>query len=117
LLAVALAALVLPSAAQAASTYCSPTGDYCYSARDERGVVRIRLSTFSFTDPVNVCVSHLKGRTCHRFRPRTQKHGLYGFAIRWSAYFPNHGAGNYRVRFALGIGTSGLGPGVSFKRH
>jgi hypothetical protein len=116
-LAVGIAAVVVPAPAVAASGYCSPTGDYCYSARDERGVVRIRPTTFSFQDPVNVCVSHRKGRTCHRFTPRAQKHGIFGFAIRWSRSFPNHGPGNYRVRFALGTGTSGLGPGVTFRRQ
>lgn len=112
--AAALLALALPAAAPAASGYCSPTGDYCYAARHEAGVVRIRLTTFSFQDPVTVCVSHRKGRTCHRFTPRAQKHDLFGFAIRWSRSFPNHGAGTYRVRFALG--GSALGPGVSFRR-
>jgi hypothetical protein len=101
--------------AGAKSVYCSPTGDYCYSAADERGVVRIRLSTFSFQEPVEVCVSHRKGRECRSFTPRKSKHGLFTFAVRWSRHFPNHGPGNYRVRFRL-PGASAFGDPLTFRR-
>ena len=101
--------------AGAASVYCSPTGDYCYSAAAEHGVVRIRLSTFSFREPVEVCVSHRKGRECHSFTPRMAKHGLYSFAVRWSRYYPNHGPGTYRVRFRL-PGATAFGDPLTFRR-
>jgi hypothetical protein len=109
----ALGAGAAPAAA--AGSYCSPTGDYCYSARDEHGVVRIRLVTFSFQEPVQVCVSHRKGRSCHSFTPRVTKHHIYGFTVRWSRYFPNHGPGTYRVRFRL-PGATAFGSPLTFER-
>jgi hypothetical protein len=102
--------------ASAASGYCSPTGDYCYSARAERGVVRLRLSTFSFSGDVEVCVSHRRGRACHRFALRRNRHDVYAFAVRWSRSFPNHGHGTYRVRFRVPGTPSALGPGATFRR-
>jgi hypothetical protein len=101
--------------AGAASAYCSPTGDYCYSAGNERGVVRIRLTTFSFQEPVEVCVSHRKGRECRRFTPRRTRHDAFAFAVRWSRWFPNHGPGTYRVRFRL-PGAPSFDPPLIFKR-
>jgi len=102
-----------PAGADAA--YCSPTGDYCYSAGAERGVVRIRLTTFSFQDPVEVCVSHRKGRECRSFTPRRTRHDAFAFAVRWSRHFPNHGPGTYRVRFRV-PGAPSFGPPLTFKR-
>jgi hypothetical protein len=111
----ACALAIAAPAALAAGTYCSPTGDYCYSARDEHGVVRIRLSTFSFREPVEVCVSHRKGRECRSFTPRPGRHGLSSFAVRWSRHYPNHGPGTYRVRFRL-PGATAFGAPLTFRR-
>lgn len=106
-----------PSAASAAAAYCSPTGDYCYGASKRTGVWRISLRTFSFRGRVKTCV---KGpddkRTCRQFRlaPDDQLPDIFAFDARWSAHFPNLGAGRYRVQFyAFG---SRIGPGVSFSR-
>jgi hypothetical protein len=43
------------------------------------------------------------------------KHGLFTFAVRWSRHFPNHGPGNYRVRFRL-PGASAFGDPLTFRR-
>lgn len=119
LLAAALALVVgglTAAPASAASTYCSSTGDVCYSARRVDGVVRLRLDTFSFTGPVRVCVTPPRGaRACRSFRLFRRAGGLRGMNARWSAHFPNQGAGRYRVRFLVG-GTA-IGPSVSFTRR
>lgn len=82
--------LALSSApAGAASGYCTPTGDYCYSAKRERGVVLLRFDTFSFGDPVRTCVRSPRGRRdCRTFELSQRNSGLMGFTRRWSAHFP-----------------------------
>jgi hypothetical protein len=119
LLAVTLAAVVsglVAAPASAASTYCSTSGDLCYAARRERGVVRLRFDTFSFTGRVRVCVTPPRGaRACRSFRLVRHGMGVRGMNARWSAHFPNQGAGRYRVRFFAG--GSALGPSVSFTRR
>jgi hypothetical protein len=114
-LTVAAALGAAASPASAASSYCSPTGDFCLSAKAERGIVRLRLDTFSFTGKVEVCVSHGSDRDCARFTLRPRKSGLHYIAVRWSRHFPNHGPGTYTVRFRLPDGTA-LGRSVTFKR-
>ena len=107
-------AAVAPAPAEATS-YCSPTGDYCHSAGKRDGVVRLTLDTFAFRGRVRVCVRGPEDRTtCRRFRLRLSKHGLYGFDVRWSAHFPDQGAGTYRVRFRYA--GSSLGPADTFRR-
>jgi hypothetical protein len=102
--------------ASAASQHCSSTGDVCYGARTAGGVVRLRLDTFSFTQPVRVCVTPPRGaRACKAFRLFRRPAGLYGMNARWSAHFPDRGAGAYRVRFLVG-GTA-IGPAVTFTRR
>ncbi len=110
-------ATVAAAAPAAATSYCSPeTGDYCYSALKQRGVVRIGLDTFSFTGRVRTCVTQPGGaRTCKRFTLRTKRSGIHGFRTRWSRHFPNGGKGTYKVTFAP-AGMGRLGPGVTFRR-
>jgi hypothetical protein len=38
-----------------------------------------------------------------------------GMNARWSAHFPNRGAGRYRVRFF--VGGAAIGPSVAFTRR
>lgn len=116
-LATAIAALVLavPASAGAASGYCSPTGDYCYSAKRVRGVQMISFGTFSFQGTVRTCVTAPgRRRSCKRLRLR-ESNGLYAFDVRWASHFPNRGRGTYKVTFR-GAGST-LGPGVSFRRR
>ncbi|HEX8157364.1 MAG TPA: hypothetical protein VF526_08250 [Solirubrobacteraceae bacterium] len=47
---------LIATQAGAASTYCTPTGHYWYSAKLVRGAVMLRFDTFSFSDPVKTCV-------------------------------------------------------------
>jgi hypothetical protein len=59
LLLVALAAsgaLALVASANAGTSYCSPTGDYCTSVARLQGLRYLRLSTFSFRGLVRICV-------------------------------------------------------------
>jgi hypothetical protein len=116
-LSIALGALALGApAASAASSYCSSTGDVCYAARAAGGVVRLRLDTFSFTEPVRVCVTPPRGaRSCKSFRVFPRAGGIMGMNARWSAHFPNRGAGRYRVRFF--VGGAAIGPSVAFTRR
>ena len=105
--------------AAAASSYCSPTGDYCYSARVRKGAVRLVLGTFSFRGQVRVCVTPPDGGTpdCKAFRLAKSKNGIYEVDVKWSAHFPRHGPGTYRVSFAPATtGGAKLGPGATFRR-
>jgi hypothetical protein len=110
----AVAALALPASAPAASTYCSPSGDLCYSAQRIHGIIRLRLDSFAHTGRVQVCVRGPNRRLdCRRFRLRTTRSGLQGMNARWSRHFPNYGLGTYRVRFRQGYS---LGPAITFRR-
>lgn len=114
-LAALIAGALLPSAAVAASGYCSPSGDYCHSAKKRAGVIRLSLGTFSFRGRAGVCVTGPEDRrTCRSFRLRQRTGGVYGFDIRWSAHFPDQGRGTYRVRFRYSGAT--LGPRDTFRR-
>jgi len=111
---VAAALCATSGQALAASTYCSPSGDYCYSAKRVAGVVQLRFDTFSFSDPVKTCVRAPAGsRVCRTFALTKRKAGLMGFTKRWSAHFPRRGKGTYRVTFEV-FGST-IGPGVTFK--
>lgn len=120
-----LAALVAsagaaPPPAAAASGYCSPTGDYCYSAKVREGAVRLGLGTFAFRGQVRVCVTPPGGGApdCKQFRLRRTGAGIYEVDVKWSAHFPRRGPGTYRATFApLSVGGSPLGPGATFRRR
>ena len=113
--ALVLLALVLPASANAASSFCSPTGDFCYSAKKRDGVVRLGLGTFSFRGTVDVCVTAPdKTRSCKPFR-LLERRGFYEIDARWSAHFPRKGPGTYRVTFAARqVGTT-FRPAVTFR--
>ncbi|MBA3438044.1 MAG: hypothetical protein H0U14_08600 [Thermoleophilaceae bacterium] len=107
--------LALPGAAQARSSYCSPSGDYCTSATARGGGALLRLATFSFRGLVRVCVEPPSGAgTCKRFPLRKSKEGIFVSFVRWGVHFPDRGAGTYRVRWQKFGGT--LGPPLTFKR-
>jgi hypothetical protein len=50
LLVAALGALAFVASSAAATSYCSPTGDYCTSAARAHGLRYLQISTFSFRD-------------------------------------------------------------------
>lgn len=110
----ALAGVALPGAAVAASGYCSPSGDQCYSARRVAGAWRLLYGTFALRGSVEACVTTPAGATtCAGFRLR-ERRGLYSIDARWSRHFPVAGRGTYRVRWRQG-GVA-LGPAVTFRR-
>ena len=118
ILALLAAATLLAAPAQpaaAASNYCSPTGDYCYSA-SKRAPVRLTIALAAkYFDRYRLCVTGPdRERDCKRFRIRELDSGVAEGRVRWSRHFPNRGHGVYRVRwFAMG---NALGPGVTFRR-
>ena len=115
--ALAAAALAITAApAHAASGYCSPSGDQCYSAKTIKGAVHLLYGTFSFRGRIEACVTPPRGSaTCKSFRLREEKGGIHAIDVKWSAHFPNRGKGTYRVRYRLD--GSALGPAVTFRRR
>ena len=107
-----VAALAVAAPAAAKVSYCSPTGDYCTSVAKLKGVRYLRISTFSFTGRVKICVRDPSAaRVCHSFRLR--KAGpLYQVKLIWKRHYPNRGPGTYRVTFFWG--TTRLGPALTF---
>lgn len=113
--------LTLASApsADARSSYCSPSGDYCKATRVEKGKRVIAISTFALYAPgraYRLCVRDPRGEeTCRSFRLRRGRHGIYTSKVTWSAHFPTDGGrGRYRVRWD----HAGLtyGPPLHFRR-
>ena len=108
-------ALVLVAPAAARTSYCSPSGDYCTSVVRLKGIRYLRISTFSFTGRVRICVRDPTGaRICHSFRLR-RAGPLYQVKLIWKRHYPNRGAGAYRVTFFYG--TAKLGPALTFTRR
>jgi hypothetical protein len=107
-----IAALAVAAPAAAKVSYCSPSGDFCTSVAKLNGVRYLRISTFSFTGRVKICVRDPSAaRVCHSFR--LQKAGsLYQVRIIWKRHYPNRGPGAYRVTFFWG--TTRLGPALTF---
>ena len=111
--AVVSAALVLVAPAAAKTTYCSPTGDFCTSVVRLKGVRYLRISTFSFTGRVKICVRDpTAARVRHSFRLRKTAGGVYQVKLIWKRHYPNRGAGTYRASFFLG--ATRLGPVLAF---
>ena len=105
-------ALALAAPAAARTTYCSPSGDFCTSVARLHGIRYLRISTFSFTGRVKICVRDpAAARVCHSFRLRKAR-SLYQAKLVWKRHYPNRGAGVYRVAFFLG--SARLGPVLAF---
>jgi hypothetical protein len=113
-LAAIVGALFVATSAQAGTSYCSPTGDFCTSVARLKGLRYLRISTFSFRGLVKICVRDPSAaRTCHSFRLR--KTGpLYQVKVLWKQHYPNRGPGVYRVGFYLG--QTRLGPVLGFRQ-
>ncbi|CAA9579448.1 MAG: hypothetical protein AVDCRST_MAG88-3153 [uncultured Thermomicrobiales bacterium] len=112
----AVVLLLLPvAAADARSSFCSPTGDYCTSVQKKRSDVLLRVATFSFRGSVRICVRAPDGAaTCKRFRLLRGRAGIYASTKSWKRHFPNLGRGVYRVRWQ--VAGANLGPRLSFRR-
>ena len=112
LLAAFSGALVLAAPAAARTTYCSPSGDFCTSVARLKGIRYLRISTFSFTGRVKICVKDPSmTRLCHSFLLR-RAGPLYQVKLIWKRHYPNRGAGLYHVTFFFG--PTRLGPVLAF---
>jgi hypothetical protein len=97
------------------SFFCSLTGDFCYGIRRQGDDAILRIDSDVNFGRYNLCVTAPDGsRRCKRFRLRSGPGGLFRSRVRWSAHYPDKGAGVYRVRWRKG-GRS-LGPRLSFRR-
>jgi hypothetical protein len=114
LLAALAGGLAVAAPAAARTTYCSPSGDFCTSVARLHGIRYLRISTFSFTGRVKICVRDPTAtRICHSFRLRRAR-SLYQVKLVWKRHYPNRGAGLYRVTFFLG--SARLGPVLAFRQ-
>jgi len=106
------AALGATASAAAATTYCSPTGDFCTSAARVKHVRYLRLSTFSFRGQVKICVRDPGNlRTCHSY-PLRKDGPLFSVKVKWKGHYPNRGPGLYRTTFFSG--AMRIGPPLTF---
>ena len=113
-----LAGLALAAPASARSTYCSPSGDFCYGHSGERDPKLFLHMAARYFPKARICITPPDGaeRTCKTYKVKDLG-PIFGVRIRWSAKFPNHGRGKYKVKwYAAGSSSEGLGPSVSFRR-
>jgi hypothetical protein len=111
-LAASAAALLLPSAASARSSYCSISGDVCYQAKGSP--IKLRITTAAnYFSRYRLCITNPHGvRECHRFSMRSAAGGTYASTVSWPKHYTYGGRGTYRARwYAHG---AALGPAVSF---
>lgn len=113
-----LALLAFAPGASARSSYCSPSGDFCYGLNGDRDPKLMLNMAAEYFPKARICVTPPDGtaRTCKTYKVKL--HGtIYGVRVRWSAKFPNRGSGKYKVKFySAGTTSEGLGPSVSFRR-
>ena len=97
----ALASAAVPTAGLA-SSYCTPTGDFCQFAGLSNGRITLEMRTFSLRGRVTTCVrSPLRRTVCRSFALRLVR-GLYTARAYWSAHYPRQGAGIYTVTWSQG---------------
>jgi hypothetical protein len=107
-------ALAFCGSVNAGTSYCSPTGDYCTSVARLHGLRYLRMSTFSFSGRVKICVRDpTKTRVCRAF-PLRKTGLLWQVKVLWKRSYPNRGAGLYRASFFFG--PTRLGPVLSFRQ-
>ena len=108
-----LAVVGLAPTAQARSSSCSPTGDYCTQVAKRHGKTVFVISTFSFRGRVKLCVTAPdKTRACKQVRLLSVGKGVYRSTKGWRANFRYKGKGVYRVTWAQ---SARLGPVLSFR--
>jgi hypothetical protein len=113
-----LASLALAAPASARSFYCSPSGDFCYGLNGDRDPKIMLNMAARYFPKARICITPPDGaeRTCKTYKVRDLGN-VFGVRVRWSAKFPNHGPGKYKVKFySAGSTSDGLGPSVSFRR-
>jgi hypothetical protein len=118
LTAVGIGALGAPGAAQARTSFCSPSGDYCTSTFRENGRRFAGLRTAALYGPgprYTLCLRGPDGaERCRRFTLRRGAAGVYASTVTLSAHFSLRARGTYRVRFRHGDVT--YGPVLTFRR-
>ena len=108
-----LAALALAPGAQARSSYCSPTGDFCQLIYKKNGTRYLEMRAFGDYGVNEVCVAHTTN-VCHSTRLRERSNGIFVSRVNWNRRFPRQGKGRYRVR-GLADGDR-IGAVLTFKR-
>ena len=95
--------------------FCSETGDYCTETiESRRGIVYLELRSLSFNGRYTLCVTPPGARADCRFFTLRRNGDRYISHVRWTANFPDRGAGRYRVVWRLG--RDQLGPALGFRR-
>lgn len=80
---VAAVALIAIPDAEARSSYCSPSGDYCYGLQKAGRLTVLRIDSFVDLGRVKVCLtSRNKPRACTRFGLRRERGGVYTRRLR-----------------------------------
>jgi len=97
------------------SFFCSLSRPFCYGIRRQGADAILRLDSDVNLGRYNLCVTAPDGsRACKRFHTRRGTGGLFRSRVRWSAHYPDKGAGVYRVRWRKD--GRALGPRLSFRR-
>ena len=112
-----LALLAFAATASARTSYCSPSGDFCYGLNGDRDPKIILNMAAEYFPKARICVTPPAGeRTCKTYKVKDQGN-VFGVRVRWSAKFPNEGSGKYKVKlYSAGSNSEGLGPSLSFRR-
>ena len=93
--------------AGAVTSYCSPTGDYCFGVRKTSGASVLTIASLAFGGSYRLCIVGPPGRGCKSFR-LTRQGQMYVSAVRFTA--PSRGRytatwfyGGRRLGKALGF--------------
>lgn len=108
-------ALTLGSAStvDAASGFCSETGDFCTSATKTKGVRQLWIGTFAHRGSVDICVKAAgDGEAVCKSRKLREKKSLYSASVKWSTNYPREPKGKRTVTFS--IDGSQIGPALTF---
>jgi pectate lyase len=86
----------------APNSYCTPSGDICYSTRKVKGVRKLRIRTIEkYFSEYRVCVrAPDDSRACRMGRMRDRNNdGIWTGSMNWRKRFPYKGPGAYTVRW------------------
>lgn len=96
--------------------YCSPTGDVCQGVFPEKGGLRAKVSTFSFSGTYQLCVTNRAyGRQCKKFRVRKDDLGVFQGSVRLARHFRFREKGRYSIVWRLR--GNRIGKKLSFRKE